>query len=306
MLPARSKRFALTEDGGLPRLKLTENWQLVLIALIMLGLFVAIFPRQALVQKLYTERKFDELTLFYIDNLRRTEPDNPDITILLARAREQQLDVAAMENLLLPVIARGSEIQRREARHVLIDRYMNTMSRARDETEIQGLQGKLWAVLEVSSREQKIPSAEARFLAQAAFQVEQPRLALHFLQGVMADKSPAHSDELARWLADNGRLALGRGRYELAATCFLMARQQTTNRDDARELFRQGIAAMMANSQYAQALQAADQYLGDLAADPATLRYLMRTAMSAGVPQRAAGYARRLVFGDEATTEATL
>ena len=305
MLPDRSKRFALTEDGGLPRLKLTENWQLLLIALIMLGLFVVIFPRQALVQKLYTERKFDELTLFYIDNLRRTEPDNPDIAILLARAREQQLDVASAERLLLPVMAQGSEVQRRESRHVLIEHYGQALHKTQDATALQGLRGKLRAMLAVLPQE-PLPPAESRFLARAAFQVEQPRLALSFLQRGLAGNNASAPGEVAGLLAEQARLALGQGRYELAAECFLLARQQSSNRDEARELFRQGIAALMANSQYDQALQAADQHLGDLAADPVTLRYLMRAALSAGVPQRAADYARRLVFGEESVAAARL
>ncbi len=297
MLPARSKRFALTEDGGLPRLKLTESWQLVLIALIMLGLFVVIFPHQTLVQKLYSERKFDELTSVYIDNLHRTEPDNPDVVILLARSKEQNIDVASMENLLLPVIARGTEMQRREARHALIDRYEQALNTTRDDAETQRLRGKLWAVLEVAS---KVPFSqeEAHFLADAAFQVEQPQLMLKFLLGASNRNPPSDTQVLAPWLMKKGRQALAQGRYELSSECFLMARQYAANRDEARLLFRQGIDALMANSQYAQTLHAADQHLGNLGNDSATLRYLVRTALSAGFPKRAADYARSLLFSD--------
>ncbi len=297
MLPARSKRFALTEDGGLPRLKLTENWQLMLIALIMLGLFVVIFPHQTLVQKLYSERKFDELTSVYIDNLHRTEPDNPDVVILLARSKEKTIDVASMENLLLPVIARGSEMQRREARHALIDRYVQAMTVTRDDAEAQRLRGKLWAILDLASKD-AFPQKEAHFLADAAFQADQPTLMLKFLLGASNRNSQSDTQDLAPWLMKKGRQALAQGRYELSSECFLMARQYAANQDEARMAFRQGIDSLMANSQYAQALQAADQNLGNLAHDASTLRYLVRTALSAGFPKRAADYARPLLFSD--------
>lgn len=295
MLPARSKRFALTEDGGLPRLKLTEGWQLVLIALIMLGLFVVIFPHQTLVQKLYSERKMDELTSVYIDNLHRTEPDNPDVMILLARSKEKNMDVASMENLLFPVIARGTLTQRREARRALIDRYGQAMQVTQDEARAQRLRGKSWAVLETASTE-PYTQEDAFFMADAAFQAEQPQLMLKFLLGASDRKPQSATHDLASWLMKKGQQALAQGRYELASQCFLMARQQTGNTDETRKLFRQGIDALMANSQYAQALQAADQNLGDLGDDAATLRYLVRTALAAGFPKHAADYARRLLF----------
>ena len=123
MLPSRSKRFVSVDDGDLPRLRLAESWQLVLIALIMGGLFVVIFPRQALVEKLYKQHELDELTLSYFVNLHRTDPQNADLSILLARARQERMDVAGMEQLLQPVIRSGDAVQRDEARQLLLHRY---------------------------------------------------------------------------------------------------------------------------------------------------------------------------------------
>ena len=57
-----------------------------------------------------------------------------------------------------------------------------------------------------------------------------------------------------------------------------------------------GIGALMASSEFKQAMLAADQYIGDLDTDIETLRYLTRTALAAGDPAKAAYYARRLVF----------
>lgn len=307
MLPDRSKRFANTEDGDLPRLKLAENWQLAVIAFIMCGLFVVIFPRKALVEKLYTQQKLDELTLSYIENLHRTEPDNADLAILLGRARHARLDVAAMEGLLLPVLASGDTAQRREAQRLLLDSYERGMTQAPPDRAL-ALQGKLVAQLE-ALRKEEVSADWAHDLANSAFRAEQPALGLDFLKRAMAapmqaqpagdgTAQPDRPVDAVAVLVANAREALGRGRHALAAEYFLLARQQAGDRAQARTLFKEGIGALMAANLYAQALQAAELGIGDLADDADTLRYLMRTALAAGDPQRAALYARRLVFGE--------
>ncbi len=309
MLPDRSKRFASTENGDLPRLKLAENWQLGVIAFIMLGLFVVIFPRKALVEKLYMQHKLDELTLSYIDNLHRTEPDNADLTILLGRARHDQFDVAAMEGLLLPLLAASDVLHRREVQRLLLESYERGKQTApADQAAV--LQGKIIALLGTLRQEKELPATWARELAFSAFRAELPSLGLGFLRRALADAAHSPPDDqdgsasavssamIIDVLITNARDALGHGRHALAAEYFLLAFSQTSERNKARDFFKEGIGALMAASLFEQALQAADLNIGDLADDPDTLRYLMRTALAAGDPQRAAIYARRLVFGE--------
>lgn len=295
MLPDRSKRFANTEDGDLPRLKLAKNWQLVVIAFIMCGLFVVIFPRKALVEKLYTQEKLDELTLSYIDNLHRTEPDNADLSILLGRARQERLDLAALEALLQPVIDAGDARQRLVARRMLLDASERAVQGQGDEA-VASVKARMGVLLEALSKE-GVPPEWAEDLARQAFRAEQSALALVFIrQSVARDGGRAAAERAAHTLDANAREALGLGRHALAAEYFLLARQQVRDVAKAREFYKQGIGALMAASLYDHAMQAAEAHLGDLADDPDTLRYLMRTALAAGDPQRAAHYARRLVF----------
>ncbi len=295
MLPDRSKRFASTEDGELPRLRLAENWQLAVIAFIMCGLFVVIFPRKALVEKLYTQEKLDGLTLSYIENLHRTEPDNADLSILLGRARRERLDLAALEALLRPVIDAGDARQRLVARRMLLDACERAVQGQGDEAAAP-VKARMRVLLEALSKD-GVPPEWADDLARQAFRAEQSALALEFIKQAVAHDGGRASAELAAQALDaNAREALGLGRHALAAEYFLLARHQVRDMAKARELFKQGIGALMAASLYDQAMQAAEAHLGDLADDPDTLRYLMRTALAAGDPQRAAHYARRLVF----------
>jgi|APLak6261670569_1056079.scaffolds.fasta_scaffold03159_2 polysaccharide biosynthesis protein PelB len=297
MLPDRSKRYAGL-DKEPPRLKLVNNWQLVLVALLTVGLLRAIFPQKALVEKLYDQEQLDELTLSYIENLHRTEPNNADLTILLGRTRREQLDVAGLERLLDPILQSGDARQRSEARMLLLDSYERAMTKTASGSEQQLWQNRLADLLRLASEDEMPPQLAGAFAA-TAFRLGLTQTGLLFLRRI-SQEQPITA------LVVYARTALAQGRYTLAAEYFLLARQQAGDRDLARVYFHQGIAALMAASRFQQAMDAVDRNLGDLADDPETLRFLARTALAAGEPRRAARYAQELVFTDRPATAGAL
>lgn len=287
MLPDRSKRYA-GNDGEIPRLVLASNWQLLLVALLVLALLVVIFPRKVLVERLYEQETLDELTLSYIQNLYRADAKNADIAILLAKAQQNELDIKTLESMLLPFVNAEDARQRTEARMVLATAYEKAWATQPDIRERARLRAKLTEILQKVVAE-KIPERLSRLFAAAAFELDLPRLGLAFLE-------PIEVGQAAKTLERYGQEALGQGDYGVAAEYFLMARDQTTDRDEARRLFQKGIGALMAASRFRQAMLAADRHLGNLENDSATLRYLARAALAAGEPAKAASYVRRLVF----------
>lgn len=284
MLPARSKRYA-SADGEVPRLHLASNWQLMVIALIIGGLLVVIFPRKALIEELYDHERLDDLSLSYIDNLRRTDLGNADLAILLGRVRRDRMGMAEAEELLRPVLVGGDARQRAEARLLLVDAYQRQPAEGAGAVEVRR---RLLEVLLGAARD-VVPERQAGALAAAAFRVGRADLAVTFLQRLGGQDIDARLIEAAR-------AALAAGRYDLAADDFLLARERARDRASARDLFRQGVGAWMAASRFSEAMRAADAHLGDLGDDAETLRFLVHSALAAGEPQRAAGYAQRLVF----------
>lgn len=287
MLPARSKRYAGI-DGETPRLQLASNWQLALIAVLMIGLLRVIFPQKALVEKLYDHEQLDELTQSYIENLHRTDPGNADLTILLGRSRRDQMDTAALERLLQPILATGNARQRAEARLLLLAAYERALNTRTPAGDVQRARARLVTLLQSAQHDQVPPQLAGAFAA-SAFRLDLSETGLDFLNRVAPGRSTAALEGYAHE-------ALGTGRHLLAAEYFLLARRQAADRNAARTYFRQGIEALMAASRFQQALVAADRSLGDLADDPETLRFLIQTALAAGDPIRAARYAQRLVF----------
>lgn len=291
MLPARSKRYAGI-DGEIPRLILASPWQLIFVALLMLALLVLIFPRKILVEKLYEQEVLDELTLSYIQNLYRADRNNADAAVLLTKAQQDRLDLKTMEARLLPLVQAEDPRLRMEVLVMLTHAYEKAMAVPMDERERGRLTARLTDVLETASRD-SLSEPLARFFSAAAFELNLPALGLNFLARV--EKVPA-TTTLERYAAE----ALGLGKYGVAAEYYLMARDQTTAPEEARRLFQKGIGALMAGSRFQQALDAAEMHLGNLANDPATLRYMAQAAQAAGDPVRATEYARRLVFQNPA------
>jgi len=287
MLPDRSLRYAGV-DGDIPRLALTSAWQLALIALLVTLLLVLIFPRRALVESLYQQDNLDPLTLSYIQNLYRAEPGNADVALLLARTQRGQMSVAELEVSLLPLTQQASARLRREAAQLLWEAYLQAFERATRSPERNALVARMQTLV---NRVPEAPLSQGTLqdMAAQAFQQNQPELGLRILA-----LSPQESHQHA--LAHYGDLALQQGQHGLAATYYFLARERATTREEARRLFRQGMQAYMAASQYSLALQAAREHIGDLADDRPTLRMMARLALAAGDPAEAARYARRLVF----------
>lgn len=295
MLPDRSKRYAGI-DGDIPRLVLAPNWQLLLVALLVLALLALIFPRKVLVEKLYEQETLDDLTLSYVQNLYRADTKNADIAILLAKFQQQALDLTTLESALMPWVNSLDARQRAEVRIMLFNGYEKALATDLQSTERARIRTQLTNLLQKAAEENN-PEGLVRNFAASAFRLDLPRLGLKFLEKVEVGQS-------SKVLAQYGQAALGRGDHALSAEYFLMARDQAVDQDEARGLFQAGIAALMAASQFKLAMAAAEQHLGSLRQDPATLRYLARSALAAGEPVQAGRYARALVFQTTETTSA--
>lgn len=297
-------------------------------------LFALIFPRRALLEALHQQERFDDLTLAYIDNLKRVNTGDDDLTLLLTRARLVHMTYVEVEATLQPILAGRDERLRVLAQRTLAAASLREMGRLLEDyhgeapvfTHLQDHHARIRAWGEPKSL------AEARSLwietllrtpgerlrthaalrAQIAALVDEhaqaqqaisdrltlASLALHAGLETEANHllSSVGNDVLRAELPLAAEKALGLGHYETAGRLYLMARERAVTVAEARERFRQGIGAFMAGGLHAAALQAAERHLGDLENDIDTLRFLTRTALAAGDPRRAADYARRLVF----------
>lgn len=287
MLPDRSKRYASTE-GEIPRLGLTNNWQLLLLALLMLGLLYLIYPRNALVEQLYERDTLDELSLSYIRNLYRADTRNADAAILLAKFEAEKIAPRTLEQMLLPYAEATQQRQRDLARIMLLQAYERMLAERPGRQEEHRIRELLAGLMQKA-----LDDASSITLAQQfstlAFRLNLPGYGEKFL-------ARSGQDLPLQSLEQYGHEALARGEHEIAAQYFLMARDRAEVATQARRLFQLGIGAYMSGALYRKAVRAAEQHLGTLENDLPTLRYLVKTCLAAGEPMQAARYARRLVF----------
>ncbi|MEK9950907.1 MAG: hypothetical protein VW687_01925 [Curvibacter sp.] len=287
MLPARSKRYA-SDDGDIPRERLTSGWQLLLVLLVVLTLFYVVFPKRVLMQRLYDDTVLDALALSYLQNIFRADTRNTDAALLLARHHADTLDPRELEALVAPH-TRSSDGRQRELAHALLIHALQRQLLAdRDPGARAELRGRLEALLG-SLLEARLPATLAHAYAALAYRLNLGELAMRLLRPFLADASP---EALERY----GHDAQARGEHVLASHYFLLARERSTQLEDMRRRFQLGLNALVAAGQAPQALEQAEHHLGALESDLPTLRYLTRLALAAGQPVVAARYARRLVF----------
>lgn len=286
MLPARSKRYA-SVDGEIPREQLTSSWQLVLVLLVVLTLFFVVFPKRALMQRLYNDTVLDTLSLSYLQNILRADVRSTDAALLLARHHADTIDPRALEDQVASH-TRSADARQRELAHTLLIRAFERQLGSGSVASRADLRQRIEALL---NRLVQTPLAAnlAHDYAALAYRLNLTELASRLLRPHLADASPA-------MLEHYGHEAQAKAEYLLASYYFLLARERSTRLEDMRRRYRLGLDALVATGQPSQALEQAERHLGTLESDLPTLRYLTRLALAAGQPDVAARYARRLVF----------
>ena len=287
MLPDRSKRIAgLNED--IPRLTLASNGHLVLVALMVAVLLVVIFPREALVEKLYDQDTLDELTLSYIQNLYRADTRNADLALLLARSQRADLSREELEELLTPLAALGDERQKLQARTLLIDRFEEQLETERDASNRAQILASAKALLTIASQD-TLTKVFANRLADFAFDWDLPQLGLILL-------AKGEGGRAVKVLERYAEVALTNRNYAMSGEYYFLAREETKDLDEVRRLFQMGIKTLIEGGLYQPAMVAVGEHIGDLQDDPQTLHFVVRAARSSNDAAVAAEYGRRLVF----------
>lgn len=287
MLPDRSKRYA-SVDGDIPREHLTSGWQLLLIVLVVLTLFYLVYPRRALVQRLYDQEPLDELSLSYVQNLLRADMRNADAKLLMTRHHAQDLEPRGLEILVRDYTRSDDPRQRQLARELQIKAFEGQLRDDLPPAERLALRARLLEALR-ELPDTLLPPALAQRYASLAFRFDLPEQGERMLRSLRNTLTPAALETL-------GRQAQARQEYRLASRLFLLAQSASTDLAQSRRRFQLGLDALLAGGFHALALQTAQEHVGALINDLATLRYLVRLALACGQPERAAYYARLLVY----------
>lgn len=281
-----SNRSASTVLEPPRRHRLAPPWRTLALAAGVGVMLVVLYPRQALVDQVLLSGE-DALSVVYLRNLLRTEPDNVDLRMLLARRQMLAGQFRSADFTLRGVDRHASDPQhvslRRLRYEIAEQRYFATPERDRDALLEPMRVALATAVGDARSREDwawlaaRAQSCGAGEVARRAY-VE---LARH--------------GEADRWLEQAARAELALGHHTAAAELFLAAQDAASSLERARSLFFDALHTYQAGDRADLALRAAHDRLDRVGADREMLLYLARLALAAGNLGEAEAYARRLL-----------
>lgn len=291
----RSKSAASAHEPA--RLRLLAPLAVPGMVLGMALVLMLIFPKKALIEQLSQQRQSNPLTVSYLVNLLRTEPDNHELRMMLVRQKmllgnwpearaalaearryesrgDARLDVRNAD-LLDYEIANAETFSAPEgspARAAGIERIRQTLKR---------LAAYSW------------DAAMLQTLATRSVALGETKIALGFYKKIAASGARQAADP--RLYAEAAKIAVGEGEYALAAELYFEAQDKARDIALKRQYFLDALKTLQSGNLLIPALEAAQRHIGELGEDDDALYFLARLAQAAGDHRRAEDYAKRLL-----------
>lgn len=279
-------------DAGADRERLLGWPRIVVLGLTIVAAMVLLYPHDRLVEEVAKSETHDELTKAYLDNLLKSEPDNP---VLLIKRADEEIEAGREregEALLLRVAESADADVRIEAAEALVRlRERQLWAQPPGSAARSGRLAALHRALELLDG---LPLSAPRraALARKAFDHGAEEIALRAYRR-LADE--AGGEEAVGWLEEAARIAQSRGRYEIASALYFEARRRGALPERRAANFFAGVKALQAGNRPDAALAAAEAELGDLADDTEALLFVVRVARAADRNDRAEVYIRKLL-----------
>jgi hypothetical protein len=288
-----SQRVSRLSAQRVDRPVLAPDWLIAVLTCMVAGGLWLLYPRLALERRL-AEAADTPLSVAYLNNLLRSDPQNPGLRLLLARNQILHGDMDDARTTLAPALASGNPVIHKDALWTLWElqhtQYLRTPETRQRERNQQ--LAELRALLKTLAAEQW-PLDRQRRLAALAAQFGDADLRKEMLNRLAQAQTPPQ--EAAAFYVRAALDALATGDYAGSAELYLLARRTTTDAVQSKNLFHEALRTLRSGNQPAAALAVAERELGDLADDPDTLFLLIEIARAAGRPDVADHYARRLL-----------
>jgi hypothetical protein len=269
------------------------DWLIVLLASMVCAALWLLYPRQDLERRL-SDAADSPLSLAYLTNLLRSDTDNPQLRLLLARHQVTHGDWADARTTLQPALASSKPAIRRDAlwvqwelSHAEYEAVPKTKS-ARKEVLLQDLRQQL----RILAEQQWPADKHARLLALTT-QFNEPSLTAALSSQIPTE--PPSPQEAAETYVRAARAALAKSDYAGCASYYLLARQATPDPQQAKQYYFSAVRALQSGNEPVAALALAEHELGELKSDREALLFLTNLARAAGRPDIAERYVRQLL-----------
>jgi len=280
-------QYAVREE----RQRLAPPWLVAACGLAVLLALALAFPYRTLVARLSTVSALDELAIAYLNVWLRAEPDDVALRLVLARQQLLEGKFRSALNELEAVLRSPDPNLRRAALTMMLEIHERVAFAAPE-----GSPGREEGLRQVAKTLERLASLtthleDALPLIPRALAAGSTRLALSIYEQLWESRRPLSAEQCR----EAARLALGQGDYRGAAQWYLRARDRAPTPDEDRRAFLDALRTLQAGNLYDDAFRIADESIGGLAHDRATLLFLVRLARAANRIDLADRYARRLL-----------
>ena len=274
------------------RPNLAPNWLIGLFAGMALLVLLLLYPRLDLERRL-SHTPDTALSVAYLDNLLRSDPNNPQLRLLLAQRQVLLGDSAKAMETLKPALESPSPEIQQNAQWVIWEIAELEFSRipkndASRPSRLQALKQQLQRMAGLKWEAERISQLAASAFKYDFFALGH-QLYKQFSQ-VIGD--PQQAIQVYDKAASK---ALASGNYRNSSELYMLARHSANDPLLARRYFHIAIKTLQSGNQPGTALELAERELGDLANDQETLILITNLARAAGRPDRADYYARQLL-----------
>lgn len=272
---------------------LAPPWLIALLASMVGGGLWLLYPKQDLERRL-SDTPDVALSVAYLHNLLRSDPDNPRLRLLLAQRQIAMGDMANARATLQPALDSSDPALHRDALWSLWDlTYADYQRTPEKEAERRkDLRDDLKRQLKVLTQE-RWPIERQVLLARRAADLEDRVTGVVLTRQLAAQATDPR--EAARLYEQAAKEALGTSDYAACAELYLLARQMTPDPQQAKVYYTAAVKALQSGNQPVAALALAERELGPLSDDVQTLLMITNLARAAGKPAVADRYVRRLL-----------
>lgn len=274
------------------RQRLTSPGTLLGIAIAVVLTLVLIFPgRGILTTNTVRQAKPDAVSLTYLANLARQEPNNPSIRFKLAEEHLKLGKIAEARAALEPLYNSPDSAVRQRARLEDLKLQMQQLQAMPPGSKERAKETERMRQEVVAMTQYQWDTAGLTELADVAGQLGARKVRAEiYLRIVKTDNKITRE-----WIDQAAQKVLGDSEYLTAAELHFAAMERSVSIEDRRHHFTSAIKAYQAGNMGREALLAAETRMGPLATDDETLLFMIKLARAANDLKRAQVYAKRLL-----------
>ena len=268
-------------------------WLIALLTVLICGALWLLFPKTTLERQLADTRDESELSMNYLINLLRSDPDNERLKALLKAKEQRQIEIKrAAEEASRHALPSAAEAAWKKWQDLYTNYQEAEKLSSKSTREIDLLRPQVLEALRAIPRED-LSQEQVLYLASSSLVLRDTPLALSLYEDLAQSTADAAQQSLI--YAEASRQLLGFSQYDEASRLLKKASEVTGSSTQSREYLLNAIQVLQAANRSKDALALAESNLETLGNDPSVLRKLIELARAAGQPATAEKYVKQLL-----------